>query len=88
MKRSRFGGEQIISILHEQEVGSSTAEVCREHGVSSATFYKWKAAYGGVAGAQATTGPKNILNNSFSRECRLLLPARRMSVRLRMPAPR
>lgn len=46
MKRSRFSEEQIISILREQEAGSSTADVCRKHGVSSAAFYKWKATYG------------------------------------------
>jgi putative transposase len=48
MKRSRFTEEQIISILREQEAGAATAEVCRKHGVSSATFYKWKAKYGGL----------------------------------------
>jgi len=41
MKRSRFTEEQIIAVLREQEVGVPTAEVCRKHGVSSATFYKW-----------------------------------------------
>ena len=48
MKRSRFTEEQIIAILKEQENGSPTKEVCRRHGVSSATFYKWKAKYGGL----------------------------------------
>jgi putative transposase len=48
MKRSRFKEEQIIAILREQEAGSPTADVCRKHGVSSATFYKWKAKYGGL----------------------------------------
>ncbi len=48
MKRSRFTEEQIIGILREQEAGAATTDVCRKHGVSSATFYKWKAKYGGL----------------------------------------
>jgi putative transposase len=48
MKRNRFNEEQIIGILREQENGLGTAEVCRKHGIGSATFYKWKAKYGGL----------------------------------------
>jgi putative transposase len=48
MKRSRISEEQIIAMLKEQEAGVATADVCRKHGVSSATFYKWKAKYGGL----------------------------------------
>jgi len=48
MRSSRFKEEQIIAILREQEAGTSTADVCRRHGVSTATFYKWKAKYGGL----------------------------------------
>ena len=48
MRGSRFKEEQIIAILREQEAGSATADVCRKHGISSATFYKWKAKYGGL----------------------------------------
>ena len=47
-ERSRFTEEQIIALLKEQEAGMATADVCRRHGVSSATSYKWKAKYGGL----------------------------------------
>lgn len=46
MKQSRFTEAQIIGILKEQEGGSPTAEVCRKHGISSATFYKYRARFG------------------------------------------
>jgi putative transposase len=48
MKRSRFTEAQIIGILRAQEAGQKTADVCRRHGVSEATFYKWKSKFGGM----------------------------------------
>jgi len=53
MKRSRFTEEQIIGILREQEAGGRTADVCRGHGISEATFYKWKSKFGGLSVSEA-----------------------------------
>lgn len=53
MKRSRFSEEQVIAVLREQEAGVSTAEVCRKHGISTATFYSWKAKFGGMDVSEA-----------------------------------
>ena len=53
MKRSRFSEEQIIGILREQETGQKTADVCRRHGISEVTFYKWKSKYGGLDVSEA-----------------------------------
>lgn len=48
MKRSRFTEEQIIGILKEHQAGLGARELCRKHGVSDATFYKWRAKFGGM----------------------------------------
>ena len=48
MKISRFTDSQIMQILKQAEAGISAPELCREHGMSSATFYKWRAKYGGM----------------------------------------
>jgi putative transposase len=48
MKRSKFTEEQIIGVVREQEAGAKTTELCRRHGISSATFYAWKAKFGGM----------------------------------------
>ena len=53
MKRSRFTDEQVIAILREQEAGVSTADVCRKHEIRSATFYAWKAKFGGMDVSEA-----------------------------------
>lgn len=73
MKRSRLSEEQIIAILHEQEAGTPTAEVCRRHGVSTATFYKWKAKFAGM-GVSETKRLKALEDESSKRK-RLLADA-------------
>lgn len=48
MKKTRFTETQIVSILKQQEAGLAVKEICREHGISEATFYNWKSKYGGM----------------------------------------
>jgi len=48
MRKSRFTEEQIIGILKEHQAGMSAAELCRRHGISDATFYKWRSKFGGM----------------------------------------
>jgi putative transposase len=48
MRKSRFSDHQILSILKQAEAGTSVPDLCREHGMSSATFYKWRAKFGGM----------------------------------------
>lgn len=48
MKRSKYSDSQILAILNQSEAGTPVPELCREHGMSSATFYKWRAKYGGM----------------------------------------
>ena len=48
MKKSRFTASQIMAILKQAEIGTAVPELCREHGISSATFYKWRSKFGGM----------------------------------------
>ena len=54
MKKSRFTESQIVSILNQQHTGQTIKEICREHGISDATFYNWKAKYGGMGVSELT----------------------------------
>ena len=53
MKRKRFTEEQIIGVLKQAEAGAKTQELCRQHGISEATFYNWKAKYAGMTVSEA-----------------------------------
>ena len=73
MRQSRFTEEKIIAVLTEQERGTGTAEVCRKHGISPATFYKWKAKFGGMDVGEARK--RKTLETENSRLKKLLADA-------------
>jgi len=73
VKTTRFSEEQIIAVLREQEGGMKTADVCRKHGISSATLYAWKAKYGGMDVSQARK--LKVLEEENGRLKRLLADA-------------
>jgi putative transposase len=53
MKKVRYSEDQIIGVLKEAEAGMPIAELCRKHGISDATYYNWKAKYGGMTVSEA-----------------------------------
>jgi putative transposase len=73
MRRSRFTEEQIILILAEHDAGVRTKELCRKHGISDATFYKWKAKYGGMTVSE--TARLRTLEDENRRLKKLLVEA-------------
>ncbi len=89
MRKSRFTEEQIIGMIKEQEAGLPTAEVCRKHGLSPATFYKLKAKYGGLEVSEARR--LRLLEEENSKLKRLLaewVAARRAAQRGAVRQPR
>lgn len=54
MKKSRYSDSQIMAILKQAEAGTPVSELCREHGMSSATFYKWRSKFGGMDASMMT----------------------------------
>jgi putative transposase len=68
MKRSRFTQEQIIGVLKEQQAGAAAADLCRKHGISDATFYKWRSTYGRmeVPDAKRLRGLEEVSRKRFA----------------------
>ncbi|NNH28808.1 IS3 family transposase [Rhizobium sp. SEMIA 4085] len=100
MKKQRFTEEQIISVLKEQEAGAKVADLCRKHGISEATFYNWKAKYGGMEVSEAkrlkaledenkrdaVAHLKTVMSLSERRACQIISADRKM-VRYRSCRP-
>lgn len=70
MRTSRFSAEQIADILKEHEAGSAMAELCRQHGISQQTFYRWRQKYGGMA--RTEVGRLKALEDENTRLKRLV----------------
>lgn len=83
MKRSRFTEEQFIGILKEQEAGTKTADACRKHGISDATFYKYKAKYGGMDVSDARKLKALEDENAKLKKLRRLYREEKLTVRKR-----
>lgn len=67
MKKSRFSEAQIIGVLKQAEQGRSVTDLCREHGITPATFYRWRSAYGGMEVSQAQESNRVLEENRRNR---------------------
>lgn len=71
MKQSRFSETQIVSILKEADVGLAVKDVCRKHGISQATYYKWKSRYGGISSGSRSWKLRTPVSSAGTRTWRL-----------------
>lgn len=70
MRRSQYSEEQIIAILKEAEAGKTIRELCREHGITDQTYYRWKSKYGGLEASEADLTLDNQARAGFGAENR------------------
>src|SRR6266436_1505499 len=76
MKRARFSEEQIIGVLKEAEAGAKVSELCRQHGISDASFYAWRSKYGGLEISERRP-PRSDRNQELGQRLRALAEERR-----------
>ncbi len=68
MKKSKYSDSQILTILNQSETGTPVSELCREHAMSSATFYKWRSKYGGMDASLMTRLKAEIVQEALSKK--------------------
>ena len=78
MKNSRYSDSQIIAILNQAEAGTPVPDLCREHGMSSASFYKWRTKYGGMDASLMTRMKELEAENNRLKKCTLRFRYKKM----------